>query len=69
MKIPSQAYLDSANHGFAAGVRTAVAAFLQELHDTERTPGEDTDERWDLSVLAHLVRTSTGNNILDPTED
>jgi hypothetical protein len=54
MKIPSQAYLDNANHGFAAGVRTATAALLVQM-------GED--------VLADEVLSATGQNMLDDGVD
>lgn len=61
MKIGNQAYLDNANHGFAVGVRTAVAALLYELDSR----GVQFTDDYTLSDLALEVQTSKTGYLLD----
>ena len=61
MKIPNQAYLDDANHGFAVGVRTAVAALLYELDSR----GVQFNDDFTMSDLALEVQTARTGFLLD----
>jgi hypothetical protein len=61
MKISNKAFLDNANHGFAEGVRTAVAEFLQKLD----MRGVEFNHDYTLSDLAEEVASATGVNLLD----